>query len=85
MRVIYEGKPFTGVTYNQGLFAGNRGHLFLKGQIQCSYPLNLQANNRIYQVIKTIAKLENVIQTGKVCKQCAKNVSVAINSKKNKK
>ena len=78
MTVLYGGKPFSGVTYNQGAFTGDRGHLFIKGIQQCSYGLNLKARNRIYQVIQTIAKLKNVIEAGGVCEQCAKNVGVLI-------
>ncbi len=78
MGVLYGGVPFSGVTYNQGAFTGNRGHVFIKGKQQCSYGLNLKATNRIYQPVKTIAELKNVIEAGNVCEQCAKNVGVLI-------
>ena len=78
MTVNYNNKPFTGVTYNQGAFTGNRAHFFIKGQQQCSYSLNLQAGNRIYKTIQTIANLQKLINTKSACKQCASNVNAAI-------
>jgi hypothetical protein len=80
MQVLQNGKPFSGITYNQGSFTGDRGHLFIQGSQQCSYGLNLHSANRIYQNIRTIAQLKNVIDTQNVCKQCAKNVGVAISN-----
>jgi hypothetical protein len=77
-RVLYGGQPFSGVTYNQGAFSGDKGHLFIRGEQQCSYGLSLMSKSRIYCKIATIAKLQDVIQTGNVCEQCAKNVQILI-------
>jgi hypothetical protein len=72
MGVKLDGKLFTGVSYNQGSFAGDKGHIFIKGQIQCSYSLNLSAKNRIWQKIESVKYLSNLIETGSICKVCAK-------------
>jgi hypothetical protein len=80
MKIVQNGKLFSGISYNQGAFTGDRGHLFIQGTQQCSYGLNLQSRNRIYQSIKTIKQLKNVLDTQNVCKQCAKKVSVAISN-----
>jgi hypothetical protein len=81
MAVNYEGKPFTGVTYNQGSFTGDRGHLFIKGIQQCSHLLSLQARNRIWQRLFTIAKLQETISGGSICQACAKKVTNLIEAK----
>ena len=78
MKVRLEGKPFTGVTYNQGAFSGDRGHLFIKGIQQCSHSLSIQAKNRIWQRLFTIAKLQELIADGNICQSCAKNVTKLI-------
>jgi hypothetical protein len=72
MAVKLDGILFTGVSYNQGSFSGNKGHIFIKGQIQCSYSLNLSAKNRIWQKIESIKHLLSLIETGSICKACAK-------------
>jgi len=77
-RVLYGGVPFSGVTFNQGPFSGDKGHLFIKGQQQCSYGLSLMSRSRIYRQISTIAKLQDVISAENVCEQCAKNVQTLI-------
>ena len=51
MSVKLNGKPFTGVSYNQGIFSGNKGHIFIDGHVKCSYSLNLYAKNRIWEKI----------------------------------
>ncbi len=71
MGVKLDGKPFTGVSYNQGSFSGNKGHIFIKGQIQCSYSLNLSGKNRIWQKIETIKYFLDVIKTDSICKVCS--------------
>jgi len=78
MAITYQGKPFTGVTYNQGSYTGDRGHIFIKGIQQCSYALNAQGRNRIWESFKSIAYLKSLILEGKVCKMCAKNVNEKI-------
>jgi hypothetical protein len=78
MAVKLDGKPFTGVTYNQGAFSGDRGHLFIKGIQQCSHSLSIQAKNRIWQRLFTIAKLQELIADGNICQSCAKNVTKLI-------
>lgn len=78
MAVKLDGKPFTGVTYNQGAFSGDRGHLFIKGIQQCSHSLSIQAKNRIWQKLFTIAKLQELIADGNICQSCAKNVTKLI-------
>ena len=78
MAVKLDGKPFTGVTYNQGAFSGDRGHLFIKGIQQCSHSLSIQAKNRIWQRLFTIAKLKELIADGNICQSCAKNVTKLI-------
>lgn len=75
MAVKLDGKLFTGVSYNQGSFSGDRGHIFIKGQIQCSYSLNLSAKNRVWQKIETVKSLSNLIETGSICKVCAKETN----------
>ena len=81
MAVNCEGKPFTGVTYNQGSFTGDRGHLFIKGNQQCSYIINVGARNRIWQRVFTIAKLQETISGGSICEVCAKKVTNLIEEK----
>lgn len=81
MAIKYEGKPFTGITYNQGSFTGDRGHLFIKGIQQCSHSLSLQAKNRIWQRLFTIAKLQEIISQGSVCQSCSKKVIKLIEEK----
>lgn len=76
------GQPFSGVTYNQGAFAGNRGHLFIKGIQQCSYALSIKSRNRIWNSITQIAKLEQTIADGNICEQCAKNTTELIKKHK---
>jgi hypothetical protein len=80
--VKLQGKPFSGITYNQGVFTGNRGHIFIKGHQQCTYGLNIQSANRIFQAINTILDLENAIKLDNICKQCHKKVSLAIANRK---
>jgi hypothetical protein len=82
MAVRLEGKLFTGVTYNQGAFSGDRGHLFILGVQQCSHALSLQAKNRVWLKLFTIAKLEKTITEGSICQACAKNVTQLIEAKK---
>jgi hypothetical protein len=74
-----DGKPFTGVTYNQGAYAGNRGHLAIKGQLMCKTSMNLHANNRIWNRITSTANLENIANQDNTCKQCSKKVLDLIN------
>jgi bacterioferritin-associated ferredoxin len=81
MAVKLDGKLFTGVTYNQGAFTGDRGHLFIKGIQQCSHSLSLQARNRIWQKLFTIAKLQETISNGSICQACAKKVTNLIQEK----
>lgn len=82
MKVRLEGKLFTGVTYNQGAFSGDRGHLFILGVQQCSHALSLQAKNRVWARLITIAKLEKTIADGGICQACAKNVTALIEANK---
>ena len=82
MTVNYGGKPFSGVTYNQGAFSGNRGHLFIKGKQQCSHGLNLKAYNRIYETMTKIDELVLAIKNDNICKQCATNVTKLIKEAK---
>jgi bacterioferritin-associated ferredoxin len=84
MAVKVDGKKFTGVTYNQGAFSGDRGHLFILGMQQCSYSLAIQSRNRVWQKLITIAKLEQVIADGNICSACAKNVTQLIEANKTK-
>jgi hypothetical protein len=72
MAVKMDGKPFTGVTYNQGSFTGDRGHIFIRGSIQCSYSLNLSGRYRVWQKVQTIKFLSELIEDGSICKVCAK-------------
>jgi len=83
MAVKLNGKLFTGVTYNQGAFTGDRGHLFIKGIQQCSYFLSLQGRNRIWQNLFTIAKLQEKITGGSICQACAQKVIKLIEEKGN--
>ena len=78
--IKYDGKPFNGVTYNQGSFAGERGHLFINGVQQCKHQLNLVARNRIWNPIATITKVQTLITNGGICEQCAKTVTNKINA-----
>ena len=71
-KVTMNGKPFSGVTYNQGSFTGDRGHIFIGGYIQCSYALNLSARFRIWEKIETVKTLSGLIETDEICKACAK-------------
>jgi hypothetical protein len=71
MSIKLDGKPFTGVSYNQGAFSGNKGHIFINGQVKCSYSLNLSAKNRIWEKIQTIENFLSLIETGSICKVCA--------------
>lgn len=82
--IKYDGKPFNGVSYNQGAFAGDRGHLFIGGEMQCNYGINPQAKNRIWQPVFKIAQLEKIIADGSICKQCVKNVTKRIEEYKAK-
>ncbi len=84
MAIRLEGKLFTGVTYNQGAFSGDRGHLFILGVQQCSYALSIQAKNRVWIKLFTIAKLEKTITDGNICNACAKNVGQLIEANKTK-
>lgn len=84
MAVKLDGKPFTGVTYNQGAFSGDRGHLFILGVQQCSHALSLQAKNRVWVKLITMAKLEKTIADGSICQACAKNVTQLIEANKTK-
>lgn len=80
-----DNKPFTGVTYNQGAFAGNRGHLVIKGQLMCNVSMNLHANNRIWNRITSTANLENIANQNNTCKVCSKKVLDLISqARKNK-
>lgn len=79
------GAPFTGITYNQGAFAGNRGHLVIKGQLMCKTSMNLHAKNRIWNQITSTANLENIANQNDTCKQCSKKVLDLISqARKNK-
>jgi hypothetical protein len=71
MTVKMDGKPFTGVTYNQGSYTGDKGHIFIHGIMQCSYSLNLHGRYRIWQKIRTIKYLSNLIEENSICKVCA--------------
>jgi bacterioferritin-associated ferredoxin len=82
MAVKVDGKLFTGVTYNQGAYAGDRGHLFIMGMQQCSYALSLRARNRIWQKITTIAGLEKIVAEPNTCEKCSKNVTQVIQANK---
>lgn len=82
MAVKVDGKLFSGVTYNQGSFAGDRGHLFIMGMQQCSYALSYHARNRIWKKITTIAGFEKVVVEPDTCEKCAKNVKQAIQANK---
>jgi hypothetical protein len=78
MIIKMDGKPFSGVTYNQGQFTGTQGHLFIAGEQQCSYGLNYQARNRIWDKVRTWSQLESLISGDDICKQCAKNATSKI-------
>jgi hypothetical protein len=82
MSVKLNGKPFTGVSYNQGSFAGNKGHIFINGYIKCSYSLNLSAKNRIWKKIQTIENFLSLIQSGSICKVCAEQTTNLIKEAK---
>lgn len=80
--VKLDGQPFSGVTFNQGVFAGNRGHIYIQGVQQCKYAINVMARNRLWISIKTITDLEKRIQGAEICQQCAKTTSEKINKHK---
>ena len=80
-RVTMNGKPFSGVTYNQGSFTGNRGHIFINGYIQCSYGLNVSARSRIWEKIETVKVLSQLVETDEICKVCAKKTKELIKQK----
>jgi len=69
-----DNAPFTGITYNQGPYTGNRGHLVIKGQLMCKSGLNLQAKNRIWNKITSTENLEFSAKESNTCKQCSKKV-----------
>ena len=81
--IKYDGKPFNGVTYNQGAYTGDRGHLFIKGEIQCSNAINYKAKNRVWIPLSKVYELENLIAQGGICQHCAKNVNALIQKKSN--
>jgi hypothetical protein len=80
MAVKVNGKIFTGVTYNQGPFGGDRGHIFINGRIQCSCSLNLHASNRIWLEIRLVKDLVDLVKQGSTCKICAKKTKTLINA-----
>ena len=81
MTIKMNGKPFTGVTYNQGSFTGHRGHIFIGGRIQCAYSLNLSGRNRIWEKIETLNVLSELLETDKICKVCAKKTKDLIEAR----
>jgi len=78
MIIKMNGKPFSGVTYNQGQFTGTQGHLFIAGEQQCNYGLNYEARNRIWDQVRTWSQLASLISNDGICKQCAKNATAKI-------
>lgn len=79
MAVLYGGKPFSGITYNQGAFSGDKGHLFIKGIQQCSYALNRKSKNRVWIPFKLIGELvRNINSNANVCSACRKEVLAKI-------
>lgn len=79
MTVLYGGKPFSGITYNQGAFSGDKGHLFIKGIQQCSYALNRKSKNRVWFPIKGIAELErNINGNENLCSACRTEILAKI-------
>ena len=81
MKIRLNGKVFTGISYNQGSFTGDRGHVFIAGVQQCSYALSLQAKTRVW-FRKTITELEQTITYQNTCQTCAKNVIELIQTNK---
>jgi hypothetical protein len=78
MTVKMNGKPFTGVTYNQGSFTGDRGHLLIAGQVQCSSSLNLTGKGRIWEKIETTEALLELLEADSICKVCVKQTKALI-------
>jgi hypothetical protein len=81
MKVRLNGKVFTGITYNQGAFSGDRGHVFIGGVQQCSHALSLQTKTRVW-LRKTMGELEKTITYQNTCQACAKNVTQLMEANK---
>lgn len=72
MAITYGGKLFTGVSFNQGSFVGDRGHFFIKGVQQCSYALSLTSRNRVWIPFDSVNKFTNA---EKICTKCSAKVA----------